>query len=104
MPDDIQIIDEYKTTQAMRMRIVIRGAVQGVGFRPYIYRLATEIGLRGWVVNSSQGVFIEAEGNKEQLEDFLIRIEKEKPECSYIRSLEHAFLDVVAHLLGLDLA
>jgi len=76
-----------------RMRVIIHGAVQGVGFRPYIYRLATEMGLTGWVVNSPQGVFIEVEGRQGQLDLFLLRIEREKPPRSFIRSLEYSFLD-----------
>ena len=47
-----------------RLRIVVRGAVQGVGFRPFVYRLATGMGLTGWVNNSPQGVFVEVEGTK----------------------------------------
>ncbi|HEY4485961.1 MAG TPA: acylphosphatase, partial [Nitrospiria bacterium] len=50
-------MDEFK-----RIQITIRGAVQGVGFRPFIYRLAIEMGLTGWVANSGQGVFIQTEG------------------------------------------
>jgi len=76
-----------------RLRVVIHGAVQGVGFRPYIYRLATEMGLNGWVINSSQGVFIEVEGDRPGLNSFLLRIEKEKPPLSFIRGMEHSFLD-----------
>ena len=49
--------DESEIT---RIRIVIRGAVQGVGFRPFVYRLASELKLKGWISNTSQGVFIEA--------------------------------------------
>jgi hydrogenase maturation protein HypF len=67
--------------------------VQGVGFRPFIYRLAAEEGLAGWVVNSAQGVIIEVESDKPALEKFLLRIEKEKPPLSFIQSLEYAFLD-----------
>ncbi len=59
-----------------RVRIIIHGAVQGVGFRPFVYRLADELSLRGWVLNSSQGVFIEADGDQETLNKFVIRIEK----------------------------
>lgn len=47
-----------------RLKIAVRGAVQGVGFRPFVHRLAAELGLAGWVNNSSQGVFIEAEGSR----------------------------------------
>ncbi len=80
-------------TTRQRLRVVIRGAVQGVGFRPFVYRLATEMGLPGWVINSSQGVFIEVEGDKAQLDEFLLRIKGEKPPRSFIQSLEPAFLD-----------
>src|SRR5450759_427680 len=76
-----------------RLLIAIRGAVQGVGFRPFVYRLATELDLAGWVSNSPQGVCVEAEGEKEILDTFLLRIEKEKPPRSFIQSLEFSFLD-----------
>ncbi len=88
--EQIEIVDNEEYT---RLRVVIRGAVQGVGFRPYVYRLATEMGLNGWVINSSQGVFIEVEGDRSKLNSFILRIEKEKPPLSFIRSMEHSFLD-----------
>ncbi len=92
---DMQKSDKRSGDACLRLRVVIRGAVQGVGFRPYIYRLATEIGLNGWVINSSQGVFIEVEGSRPKLDSFLLRIEKEKPPLSFIRSLESSYLDAV---------
>jgi len=78
-----------------RLRVALRGAVQGVGFRPFIYRLAAEMGLTGWVLNSSQGVFIEVEGPVPRLKEFLLRIETDKPPRSFIQSLESSFLDPV---------
>ncbi len=78
-----------------RIRIRIHGAVQGVGFRPFIYRLAAELGLAGWVENNAIGVQIEAEGCAAGLEKFLLRIEREKPAVARIQSLEHWFLDPV---------
>ena len=80
-----------------RIRIIIHGAVQGVGFRPFVYRLAKEMKLNGWVLNSSQGVFIEAEGYKEVLDNFILRIEKEKPPRSFIQSLEFSYLDAAGY-------
>ena len=80
-----------------RVHIVIRGAVQGVGFRPFIFKLAKLLNLNGWVLNSSQGVFIEAEGEKEKLENFILRIDKEKPQVSFIQSLEYNYLDPVGY-------
>jgi hydrogenase maturation protein HypF len=76
-----------------RIHIAIRGVVQGVGFRPFIYRLANELKLYGYVFNNSKGVFIEAEGDDEPLKTFLFRIEKDKPSLSVITSLEHSILD-----------
>jgi len=80
-----------------RVSIVIRGAVQGVGFRPFIYRLAAELELKGFVLNSPIGVFIEAESEKKILNNFLLRIEKEKPVHAIIQSMEFSFLDTVGY-------
>jgi len=76
-----------------RVRITIRGAVQGVGFRPFVYRLASEMSLKGWVSNSAGGVFIEAESEKPQLEEFVLRLAGEKPPRAVIQSLEFSYLD-----------
>jgi hydrogenase maturation protein HypF len=78
-----------------RISIVIRGSVQGVGFRPFVYRVATELGLNGWVLNSQQGVFIEAEGIHNVLTNFLFRLQKETPPRAFIQSLEFSFLDPI---------
>jgi hydrogenase maturation protein HypF len=81
-----------------RLRATIRGAVQGVGFRPFVYRLANELELSGWVSNTSQGVFIEVEGHAPRVETFLLCLEKEKPPHAFIQSLESSFLDPVGYL------
>lgn len=67
--------------------------MQGVGFRPFVYRLATELHLHGWVVNSTQGVTIEVEGVRNVLDSFLTRLSSEKPPRSFFQSLESRFLD-----------
>ena len=81
----------------LRLKLAVRGAVQGVGFRPFVFRLATELGLTGWVKNSAQGVFIELEGGRAELENFLSRLEAEKPPRSFIQSLESSWLDPVGY-------
>lgn len=83
------------TNGKTRLKLAVRGAVQGVGFRPFVFRLATELGLNGWVNNSPQGVFIEAEGLRAALEKFLLRLEAEKPPRSFIQSFESSWLDAV---------
>lgn len=80
-----------------RAKLIVRGAVQGVGFRPFVYRLATALNLDGWVSNSAQGVFIEVEGAHETLEKFLLQLEKEKPSLAVIQSLEASFFDPVGY-------
>ncbi|MBN2320534.1 MAG: carbamoyltransferase HypF [Acidobacteria bacterium] len=77
------------------MQVSIRGAVQGVGFRPFVYRLASNMKLPGRVLNSPQGVFIEVEGQRADLEAFLLRLQHEKPAPASIQSLEFSFLDPV---------
>jgi hydrogenase maturation protein HypF len=76
-----------------RLFISIKGAVQGVGFRPFIYRLAKQLHLNGYVINSNSGVVIEAESSEENLREFLIKIETDKPSHAKIISLEYSFLD-----------
>jgi len=80
-----------------RLKLAVRGAVQGVGFRPFVFRLATGLQLAGWVNNSPQGVFIEVEGPRVLLEKFLLRLEAEKPPRSFIQSLEASWLDVAGY-------
>ncbi len=73
-----------------RLRITLRGAVQGVGFRPFVYRLATEMSLAGWVLNSSAGLVVEVEGPPDQLARFEERLERERPKASVVTVRESA--------------
>jgi len=61
-------------TQPTAYRILINGIVQGVGFRPFIYRIALENSLSGWVKNTSFGVEIEVAGSQANLERFITSI------------------------------
>jgi hydrogenase maturation protein HypF len=80
-----------------RAKVTVLGAVQGVGFRPFVYRLATQLSLNGWVLNSSQGVLIEVEGSSCLLQTFLVRLEKEKPPLAIVQSLEFTLVDAVGY-------
>lgn len=67
------------------MRFTIRGAVQGVGFRPFVWRLAHELGLRGHVRNEGGCVVIEAEGDR--LDEFRVRLDREQPPAARIEAI-----------------
>lgn len=75
-----------------RLLVEIHGAVQGVGFRPFVYRLAAELGLAGWVINDTAGVFIEVEGAEPALAEFLRRLSAEAPPRALIQTLDAAWL------------
>ena len=62
-----------------RVRARVEGTVQGVGFRPYVYRLAGELGVAGHVLNDSRGVVVEVEAEPETVERFLARLPVEAP-------------------------
>src|SRR5579864_2782749 len=70
----------------VRKAIEIAGIVQGVGFRPFIYRLANENHLSGFITNTSAGVSIEVEGAAEAVEKFISRLPKEAPPLARITS------------------
>jgi acylphosphatase len=84
-------------SKKQRLRAEIHGAVQGVGFRPFVYRLATEHALSGWVINDTRGVFIEVEGPQAELARFLERLPVEKPPRAIIHSLESAWLEPIGY-------
>lgn len=80
-----------------RLRLEIQGAVQGVGFRPFIYRLATNLALSGWIINDTHGVFIEVEGEGKILQSFLTRLPEEQPPLARIHSMTTTWLDPLGY-------
>ena len=68
----------------LRRGVTVRGVVQGVGFRPFVYRLALEEALAGFVGNDTDGVTIEIEGPEERVESFLVRLQAETPPLARI--------------------
>jgi hydrogenase maturation protein HypF len=70
-----------------RVALVVRGVVQGVGFRPFVYHLALEEGLTGFVGNNTDGLTIEVEGPKERVETFLARLRSQAPPLARIDSV-----------------
>jgi len=76
-----------------RLRLSIFGAVQGVGFRPFVYRVARELGLKGWVLNGAFGVVVEAEADESVLSAFAQRLIQEKPKAAVIAAVESVWLE-----------
>jgi len=71
-----------------RWRIRVTGTVQGVGFRPFVYRHAVDLGLTGYVGNDSKGVVIVAEGPAERLDELSRRVSEEAPPLARIDGVE----------------
>ncbi len=71
-----------------RRRVTVEGNVQGVGFRPFVYRLAIELGAVGYVENTPQGVTIEVEAARPLLDKFLVRLKSELPPHAEIHRLD----------------
>jgi hydrogenase maturation protein HypF len=72
-------------------RISVRGVVQGVGFRPFVYRLAQEYALKGQVRNTSGSVEIEVEGDEETVHSFMHDLEAKAPPMARIENVEVTF-------------
>jgi hydrogenase maturation protein HypF len=72
---------------ALRTRVRVDGTVQGVGFRPHVYRLARELSLGGYVLNDERGVLLEVEGSPEAVARFLERLATESPPLARIERI-----------------
>lgn len=77
-----------------RRQVTVRGVVQGVGFRPFVYRLAREEELAGLIGNDTGGVTIEIEGAAARIEAFLRRLKEEKPPLARIDRVEARQVEV----------
>ena len=77
-------------TRATRRRFDVQGVVQGVGFRPFVYRLAQDLALAGWVNNDGAGVTIEVEGDPSRIDEMKRRLTRDAPRLARIdRIAEH---------------
>ncbi|WP_329486175.1 carbamoyltransferase HypF [Kitasatospora sp. NBC_01246] len=75
-----------------RRRVAVRGLVQGVGFRPFVFTLAAELGLAGTVTNTGDGVLAEVEGPPESVDAFCRRVATDAPPLARVASVEHEAL------------
>ena len=79
-----------------KLSVYIQGIVQGVGFRPFIHKLVHSHGLRGWIKNSSSGVEMELEGEREALESFLADIPRKAPKLAVIERVDACYSDATS--------
>jgi hydrogenase maturation protein HypF len=86
---------EPPTTGSVRRRIRVRGIVQGVGFRPFVYNLAQGLGLAGYVLNSSAGVTIEIEGHEPAAKQFVATLRTSPPPLAQIADVAITELEPV---------
>jgi hydrogenase maturation protein HypF len=70
-----------------RVRARVDGTVQGVGYRPFVYRLADELAIAGWVLNDERGVLVEAEGPPEAVAAFVDRLSADAPPLADVRGV-----------------
>jgi hydrogenase maturation protein HypF len=76
-----------------RRRLLVTGVVQGVGFRPFVHRLATRHGLAGSVLNDGRGVVIEAEGHGDALDRFAAALTAEAPGLARVEDVAEAMVE-----------
>ena len=76
-----------KTSTFNLTNISVKGVVQGVGFRPFVYQLANRHHLKGWVCNPSADVRIEVEGEARDIELFLTELREQAPPLSHIEAI-----------------
>ena len=79
-----------------RRRLLVNGIVQGVGFRPFVYRIALGFGLKGFIRNTSSGVLIEVQGSSMLLDSFVCTLQSDLPPLARIEAIKESTLDCIA--------
>jgi hydrogenase maturation protein HypF len=87
-------------TGMIQAQIRVSGQVQGVGFRPFVYKLAHELGLAGWVRNDSEGVEIAVEGERPQVMRLIERLQSEPPALARVEKVTHQLAQTTTGLHG----
>lgn len=87
-------MSDLRTPEVVRRRVLVHGLVQGVGFRPFVYRAATAAGLSGFVGNDADGVFVEVEGPQHRIDELIEQLQSDPPPLARIDRVE--ILDVAS--------
>ena len=86
-----------------RAKVNIHGIVQGVGFRPFIHKLVREYRLSGFIKNTSSGVELELEGEREELSRFVADIPARAPKLALIERVETSYSPELKHFQGFEI-
>jgi len=90
-------------TEMIHAQIRVSGQVQGVGFRPFVFKLANELGLAGWVRNDSEGVEIAVEGERPQVMRLIERLQSEPPALARVEKVIHDLVQTTVGLKGFSI-
>ncbi|MEG4086743.1 carbamoyltransferase HypF [Microcoleus sp. POL10_C6] len=94
----VSTVSEFiKNSTKRRLRLAVEGIVQGVGFRPFVYGLAKDVGVVGWVKNTDRGVSIDIEGTIEQLQVFQKRLDQDKPPHAFLQHIEAQWMSLAGY-------
>ena len=85
----MSVVSENIKPEVQSLIITVKGLVQGVGFRPFIYRIANDCEIKGTVENRNDGVYIQAEASVKSIQEFLEKIPVHSPPASHIRLFTH---------------
>ena len=83
------------TQQRKRIQLKIHGTIQGIGFRPFVFRLAQELNLAGWIANTTDGALLELEGAQKHLRAFEERVTSELPLLGNIQAMASTPIPVI---------
>ncbi|MBI4319842.1 MAG: carbamoyltransferase HypF [Chloroflexi bacterium] len=95
---DIEGGHQQSLDSRVRAHVVVRGVVQGVGFRPFVHRVAQKHALAGWVLNSTEGVEIEVEGPASRVDAFLSALSTDAPPLASVDHIEVCGLPPVGYV------
>jgi len=80
-------LNNKHTLSEKSIEVIVTGLVQGVGFRPFVYQIATRYGLTGWVLNTNENVKIQLTGTSNNLNNFLVSLRQEAPPAAFIENI-----------------
>lgn len=97
-PDTFAPVPSGRIERMKATRLHITGVVQGVGFRPFIYNLANELNLTGWVLNASDGVHVHVEGPNALIDSFPVLVERSAPAAAQVQGVAIRSAEVINYI------